>query len=285
MVDTIPSISTEELSQRRTQLRQQRRIRFAQSVWRTLAIAGITGGLVWATTLPIWVLTNPKQVTIKGNELLADDTIRALLPLNYPQSLLWIHPQQVVEHLKTNAPIAWAVVNRTLVPPGLVIEVKERYPVAMALPTATTNPNNSDGVDLLDENGIAVPLERYRSVKPSFKLPTLRVIGSRDYYREHWQVFYRTIRQSEVTVTEVDWREPANVKLKTELGLIHIGAYDSLLVEQLNALARLRQIPRHVPLKDIEFIDLRNPDQPMVQLVKRPSPAPVNAATTVRSTP
>ena len=151
----IASVSQNELTSRRKQLRRARRIKSFQSLWRTLFVGGMATGLVWAITLPDWVIRSPGQIVIEGNDFLSAKVIRSLLPLSYPQSILQVQPQTIAKSLEAQGPIAKATVSRQLLPPGLTIQVKERKPVAIAKPP--TNPNSKTPDGLVDEQGIWMP--------------------------------------------------------------------------------------------------------------------------------
>jgi cell division protein FtsQ len=277
MTSSIASISRTELTQRRKKLRHQRRLKFLQSSWRVLAIAGLAAGSVWATTLPIWVLRQPEQVKVEGNQFIPTQTIRGLLPLSYPQSLLRVEPQAIARTLKEKAPIAEVIVTRQLFPPGLLVQVKERYPVAIAFLTSAdlqavqtrtqlASVEMQSRVGLLDEGGKWIPLERYITLDQSLKLPALRVIGKPDSYQRYWSQLYRDVNRSPVRVMEVNLQDPANLILKTELGLVYFGPYDSRFPDQLKILDRLRRLPARFGANQLVYIDLRDPGTPMVQL-------------------
>ncbi|MBC7970851.1 MAG: FtsQ-type POTRA domain-containing protein [Verrucomicrobia bacterium] len=272
MTSSIASVSRTELAQRRQKLRQRRRIRFLQSSWRVLAICGLTAGVVWAATLPTWVIRRPEQVRIEGNHLIPVRTLRSLLPIPYPQSLFRVEPQAIARELQAKAPIAEVIVSRQLFPPGLIVQVKERLPVAIAVTAEGSSPTAGVTVvasGLLDENGMLMPLERYTSLDQSLKLPSLKVIGNPQSYRPSWSKFYRELTQGPpVKVSEVDWRNPANVILKTDLGMVHIGAYSAQFSSQLRTLDRMRKLSAHSSFSRITYIDLRNLDAPTVQMIK-----------------
>ncbi|MGA7937526.1 MAG: FtsQ-type POTRA domain-containing protein [Kovacikia sp.] len=278
MTSSIVSVSQTELAQRRQKLRYRRRVRSLQTVWRVLAVSGLAGGLVWVATLPAWVIRRPDQVTIEGNHYLSSQTIRALLPIPYPQSLLRIEPQSIQRELQSKAPIATVTVGRRLIPPGLVVQVQERYPVAIALSVATNNPNfyqtnartqaGSLKAGLLDEAGVWIPIEVYTSLNQALKLPELKVIGNLELYRPYWSKLYREVTQSPVKITEVHWQDPANLILRTELGIVHFGPYSSQFTYQLSMLDRMRKLSADSSFSQIAYIDLRNPDSPIVQMVK-----------------
>ena len=267
----IASVSQTQLTTRRKKLRRERRVKSFQALWRSLFVGGMATSLVWAITLPEWVIRQPEQIVIEGNHFLSAQTIRSLLPLSYPQSLLKVQPQAIANSLESQAPIAEATVSRQLVPPGLTIQVKERKPVAIAQAAATKNAKSShldQPGGLLDEQGVLMPESSYRSNSSNIELPTLKVIGSSDQYRPYWSEVYQAVSHSPVKVFEIDWQDPANLILKTELGNVHFGPYSSRFSEQLGILDRMRELPTRVSPSKIAYINLKNPDFPAIQMTK-----------------
>ncbi|MBW4693473.1 MAG: FtsQ-type POTRA domain-containing protein [Lyngbya sp. HA4199-MV5] len=270
MISSIASVSQTELAQRRRKLRQRRRVRFLQAGWRVLAVCGLTAGVIWAATLPTWVIRRPEQVQIEGNHLIPVRTLRSLLPIPYPQSLFRVEPQVIARELQSRAPIEDVIVSRQLFPPGLVVQVKERLPVAIAFTTegsapATTKTTSANS--LLDENGMVIPLGSYTALDQSLKLPSLKVIGNPTTYRSFWSKLYRELTQGPpVNVSEIDLRNPSNLILKTDLGLVHLGAYSTRFPSQLQTLDRMRKLSTHSSFSQITYIDLRNPEAPAIQI-------------------
>lgn len=269
---SIASVSQAQLTNRRKQLRRARRIRSVQSLWRSLFVGGLVGTLGWGITSSDLVIRQPEQIAIEGNHFLSAQAIRSLLPLSYPQSLLQVQPQALAQELESQGPIAEATVSRQLLPPGLTIQVKERKPVAIAIGAAA--PQNSKTArstspeGLLDEQGVWMPASSYQPVEHDFELPTLKVIGSSDRYRPYWSDLYQAVSHSPVKVFEIDWQNPANLILKTELGKVHLGPYSSRVAEQLAILDRMRELPAHVNPSQIAYIDLTNPEFPAIQMLK-----------------
>jgi cell division protein FtsQ len=271
----IPSVSSTELAERRRKLRRQRRWRFLQVSWQVIAVTGLTVGAVWIVTLPDWMLRNPGQIAIEGNEFLSADSIRALLPIAYPQSLLAVQPQQIAQQLESQAPIAEATVTRRLFPPGLTVHIQERYPVAIAYASPSAPPTSPirrstlssvTPVALLDDQGTWIPYENYVALNQSRSLPTLKVIGMQKQYRSEWINLYQEISHSPVKVFELDWRDPANLILNTDLGMVYCGAYSARFGEQLRVLDRMRQLPKDIDSTQVAYIDLRNLESPMIEL-------------------
>ncbi len=259
----IISVSRTDLAQRRQKLRRQRQMKIIQAIWRTFAITGLAGGLLWIAVQPVWMLKAPKQVVMKsGNKLLSNETTQSLLVLSYPQSLWRIEPSAIANSLKKQPTIAQAIVRRRLFPPGLVIEIQERVPVAV-----TQTPGNKKvTIGLLDATGAWIPLEKYTSLNPTRKLPTLRVIGSPKQYCLDWTQLNQAVSQSPVKVMEIDCQNPTNLILKTELGNVHLGASGPQLSEQIKVLAQMRPLAAKLNSGQIEYIDLKNPELPLVQM-------------------
>lgn len=273
---TEPGLSTPsrvELAERRQQLRRQRRLKILQGLWRTTAIAWLTAGLVWATNSPKTLIRSQAQVHISGNQMLATQAIQALLPIDYPQPLIELQPEALETHIKANAPIADVTVRRRLFPPGLTIELQERQPVAVVI--ADGNDPSLQGefsqnadylpTGLLDAQGVWMAEDSFVFFE-DVPLPELKVRQMRRRDLANWPRIYEAIYQSSVDIYEVDWQIPNNLVLHTELGQIHLGPYGNNFSQQLATLRQLKGLNRQVDPKDIAYIDIQNPDQPIVQM-------------------
>lgn len=268
----IASVSQKELAQRRKKLRRQRQMKIIQAIWQTIAISGLAGGLLWVALQPIWVLKTPEQVLMKSdNQLLSQEAIKSLLVLSYPQSLWRIQPAAIADSLKKQPTIAQATVSRRLFPPGLIIEIEERIPVAVAQRSreqSNSTSNKQTNTGLIDANGVWIPLEKYTLVNPQFKLPTLKVIGLPEQYAPYWSKLYPYVSQSSIKITEIDYQDPNNLILKTELGRVYLGATSTQLADQINLLAQLRHINTKLNPSEIDYIDLKNPESPLVHMIQ-----------------
>ncbi len=273
----IASVSRTDLTQRRKRLRRQRRVKIIQTIWQTIAVSGLAGTLLWGAIQPIWVLKTDESIEISGNQLLTDKAVRSRVGLSYPQSMWKIQPSRIAGSLQKQPAIAHAHVTRRLLPPGLIVEVKERIPVAIAQARSSSSEGGVEKtvektLGLIDTSGILIPIESYGSANTSSpnttaKLPSLKVIGSPEQYREFWGQVYQTLSHSSLKITEIDWRDPDNLILKTEFGKVHLGTPNSLSPEKIKVLVQMRQLPAAVNPNQIEYIDLKNPDTPMIQVL------------------
>ncbi|WP_427157520.1 cell division protein FtsQ/DivIB [Aliinostoc sp. HNIBRCY26] len=274
----IVSVSQKDLAQRRQKFRRQRRVQILQTIWRTVAISGLAGGLLWVAVQPIWVLKTPKQVLMRsGEQSLSPEAVQTLLPLSYPQSLWRIQPSVIAESLKKQPTIAQATVNRRLFPPGLIIEIEERVPVALAQKTKNQANNQKENTGLIDTKGMWIPLEKYTLMNPNETLPSLKVIGLPEQYAQYWSQLYTYVSQSSVKITEIDCQDPTNIKLKTEIGNVYLGAFSPQLPEQISLLNRIRNLPKKVNPSDIEYIDLTNPESPLVHMIQKKADESANS--------
>jgi len=289
----ILSVSRTNLAQRRQKLRRQRQIKIIQVIWRTIAVTGLASALLWVAIQPIWVLKDSKQIVIKsGDQVLTQKDIYSLLGVSSPQSLWRIEPSSIADSLRKQPNIAQATVSRRLLPPGLIIEIQERVPVAIAqirkkqtvtscavTPSApgkspdvkSCEENNSaankqNELGLLDASGILMPMAKYMSINPQARLPQMMVIGSPAQYRPFWTQLYEAIHQSSLKVTEIDFQDPTNLILTTELGIVHLGSPSSKLPEQIQVLVQMRHLRTKVNPGNMDFIDIRNPATPLVQM-------------------
>jgi cell division protein FtsQ len=262
----IASVSRTDLAQRRKKLRRRRQIKIIQTVWQTIAVTALASSLLWVTVQPAWVIRTNKDIEISGTQLLKDEFVREHLVLPYPQSLWRIEPSKIATSLQKQSVVAHANVTRRLFPPGLVVEVKERIPVAVAQRSNKNADMKKTTMGLIDITGVLMPLEAFRSVHANLKLPTLKVIGSVEQYRGFWTQLYQTLSQSSLIVSEIDCQDPTNIILKTELGKVHLGAIGSQLPEQIKILTKMRHLPAQVNTSQIEYIDLRNPESPFLQI-------------------
>ena len=111
-----------------------------------------------------------------------------------------------------------------------------------------------------------IPLDKYTSHNPQLQLPQLKIIGFPEQYRSFWTQLYELIGKVEIQITEIDFRDQTNLILRTELGEIHLGSPNTLLSEKIQALSHLRKLSLQVPIQGIDYINLKNPNSPIIQM-------------------
>jgi cell division protein FtsQ len=274
MTGTQPT-SRAELAQRRKQMRRARRSIRLKSSWRFLVVAALAALALWMTTQPTWVLRRSDQVKVEGNQFLSVQTIRALLPIQYPQSIFRTQPSAIVDALKQKAPIIDAWVDRQIFPPSLTVRIRERTPVAQLVDPdmATAHKEkgkavSSHGHDLLDETGVVIPIESLNALNQTLKLPGLKILGRIETIRPQWVGCYQFLRSSPVRIQQIDWRNPTNLVVTGETGTVHLGAYNPAeFPRQLRAMDGMRRLGEKIPKEQIDYIDLKNPDKPAIHQI------------------
>lgn len=270
----VSSISKDQLQERRQLLRRRRRIQITQSLWRLLALGFLAIGVFWGATRPVWLVQSAAQIRIEGNEILSDEAIKTLISIEYPQPLMQIKPNHLAHQLQQRAPIRKATVVRQIFPPRLIIYLQERKPVAQALTEAAAVYGNSQYVQpgLLDAEGVWMPRSSFTLLDATPELPKLIIQGMRADYRQQWSQLYQAICHSPVEVTQIDWRDPSNLVLHTELGVVRLGPFSYRFSAQLAALNRMRMLSEQLSRQQIAYIDLSNPEAPSVQLFQANGP-------------
>jgi len=278
---SVPIDIRERRRERRLALKRQRQTRILQSLWRLLVVSSFAGGLIWAGLLPKWTIHEPQQVVIQGNQYLSTEALRRLLtPTQSNQgssagsvvlqrstddSIITLSPQTIKHRLQRQAPIEQTTVARDLYPPRLTIAVKERKPVAVTVPNPDTI--NPLGKGYLDATGVWMPKESYRS--PTAFTTSFKVVGYHPQYRFQWAKIYPHLKASPVDIQVLNWENPANLILKTEIGKVHLGGNIETLPKQLAILAKLKNLPKKVPPREMRYINLKNPNFILIKLTSQ----------------
>ncbi|MEN9214870.1 MAG: FtsQ-type POTRA domain-containing protein [Gloeomargarita sp. DG02_4_bins_56] len=250
-----------DFRQRRQKIRRQNQYRFWFNLWRTGASAGTTVGLVWVLVHPIWWVREPTQITIRTEGLLSEARVRELLSLKQPQPLWQLSPPALTQALQQQAIVAQVQVRRQAFPSRVEVWVQERYPVAVLVP---------EQQGFLDREGNQLSGEYASILRQLKRYPELRVQGWHPTQKSLWPQVYQAVMASPVRVTGINWENPGDIRLQTELGWIRLGGNLQQLPEQLATLDRLRHLPRQVPLNRIAAIDLSDPQAPLVELRQEP---------------
>lgn len=253
-----------DIKDRRLALKQQRKLRLLQSGWRFLLVSSLMGGLLWASTLPKWNIRYPQQVTIEGNQYLKSQTIKGIVQDASSQSILTLAPDRIKTILQAQAPIAQVRVVRELYPPRVSIAITERQPVAVTVSDPSTESEQEKGY--LDATGMWMSAEDYQA-SGAFTPPKLQVIGYQSHYRWQWETIYPQLQALPLTVHTINWQNPANLILETELGEVHLGGNLEALPKQLQVLAKLKHLPQEQPLDQMRYINLKNPEFILIEVI------------------
>jgi cell division protein FtsQ len=254
----------------------ERKTQSWQITWRAFVSSCLALSLFLLIILPKWSIDNNSQIQVVGNQLVSSQTIYELLPLSYPRSIWQIPTHQLSKNLELKPPIIAAKITRQLLPPRLIVAIEERIPIAFAV--------KEGKVGFLDKQGNWIAKSFYQNLQQSSQLqhsqgqsqlPSLKVIGFNDRYRSQWQELYELIINRSIEFFEVNWQDPNNLIVKTELGTVYLGSCSSELSKKFTVLDRLRDLSKRFNTSEIVYIDISNPDSPVIQR-KQKIKAPAN---------
>ncbi|MEL7227658.1 MAG: cell division protein FtsQ/DivIB, partial [Cyanobacteria bacterium J06576_12] len=188
--------------------------------------------------------------------------------------LVNVQPEELANSLTAYPPIEAAIVHRRLIPPKLHVQITEKVPVAIALPTnrpplqsLTDESTPFEEPGLIDAQGYWMPRDSFSELGVEAN-PLLKVIGIRAKDVATWKQIYRGVAQSPVGVTAIDWSNQDNLILHSELGKVHLGPYSERFTAQISALDQLRSIEEQTPSEQIAFINLQDPENPIIEVLK-----------------
>ncbi len=225
-------------------------------------MGGILAGLGWVFSQADWRISKPEQVQIQGNQYLSDATIREWLAIPYPKLIMELAPAELTARLLERGSISSVKIDRTLLPPHLLVRVEDLPPVARII-----RDDSTDSQIFVDELGRQLPLSSYHS-KIWQSSPKLALRAPSKGTCPDWKQLYLAIQTSPVAIETIDCRNPQNLILQTELGKVRLGAISdkSRLNSQLQQLDRLRDWKKHIDVAEVDYLDLENPDAPKFQL-------------------
>jgi cell division protein FtsQ len=257
-----------ELKTIREEFQQHKKLLLRQKMWRSLFISGVAGGLCWGFTIPKWEVLDFSQIIVEGNHYLGKETIVSFLGIDYPESIWQVQTGKMRQNLTSLPPIAEVKVTRQIFPPTIKIALREKIPVAVSLSPISLNSQSSQGQQqsgFLDKNGDWLPKNFY--AKTTAKLPAIQVKGYRQQDRLNWQKLYRAIELSPVKFLAVDWSDPNNLILYTQLGKVYLGTSDrgNEISEKLQILENMGELGKQVSPDRLDYIDLTNLRSPKIK--------------------
>ncbi|MBR8827845.1 MAG: FtsQ-type POTRA domain-containing protein [Gomphosphaeria aponina SAG 52.96 = DSM 107014] len=255
--------SAQKEKKRRAYWQRKRWLKYWQGVGRSLSIASIAGGLFWLVTLPNWMIRSESQIDLESQQYLSKDELVSLLPWEQPQYIFKINPEKLSAYLKSTAPIAEATVERQLFPPKLKFRVQELDLVAIVY-------RENKEVGSVDQKGKFIARKFYRGDK-NLELPSIKLLEFNEESGAYWQEMYPLLMNYSVKISEIDWQDPSNMILKTEMGNVSLGPYTSQekLARQLEVLGEIYSSKEQLDTSKIILLDLSNPESPAIKIKQK----------------
>ena len=257
-------------TERRRQLRQQRRQERLRNLWRFLVLLTLAGGLGYGLLRQGWVLTGPDQVEVVGSQQVGADQVVQAARLVFPQPLLGLHPKRIAEALASALPVEQVQVNRLMAPPRLRVELVDRKAVARAQ-RRTAKGSEQGYVDRLG-HWMSIRQGQGATAKAS---AGLLVLGWQPRYRPALALMLEQRERLGGDISQIRFEPDSSIWLQSKrLGKVRFGPADAQLERRLEVLRHLQQeLLDRVKGRQLQSIDLSDPEQPELGLPFTPSRA------------
>lgn len=260
-------------SQRRQELRQQRRTDRLRNGWRFLVYSALAAGVGYGLMRQGWLLRNAAQVEVSGSTLVSRQQVIEAADLHFPQPLLGLQPSEISRSLSDSLPVEQVRVSRLMMPPRLRIELKDRQVVARA------ERQQSGGLarGFVDQRGAWISERQTHGLASPGDL-SLKVLGWSERHRATIARLLEVREDFQGGLREIRFDPEGNLWVTTgNLGAVRLGLEDGQLDRRLLALLHLnKDLPEKLGSRRPGSVDLTDPDQPELS-VGATTPPPANA--------
>jgi len=228
------------------------------AIWRSSIVALCTVGFFLLAILPYWQIQHQSQIQVRGNRLVSNNFVYSTLNFKYPQFIWTINGLNLAKKIESVPSVNVARINKTAIPPKLIVTLQEKHPVAIAI--------SSGEVGFLDISGQWIAQKFYDNINENFALPKIKVVNYKPQYQQKWRNLYELISlYSELKITEVQWSESSDLILSTKIGKVFLGSNSALLTKQFTTMLELLNLKSYVKSNNIAYIDLSNPSSSIIQ--------------------
>jgi cell division protein FtsQ len=257
-------------SERRRQLRQQRRNERLRNLWRLVVLLALASGLGYGLLRQGWVLTGPSQVEVVGSAQVGPEQVVQAAQLTFPQPLLALQPKRIAEAVAGALPVEQVQVSRLMAPPRLRVELVDRQAVARA------QRRTSKGIEqgFVDRFGHWMSNRQGQGVAAKASAG-LTVLGWQLRYRPALAQLLEERDRLGSDLRQIRFEPGGSLWLESSsLGQVRLGPPDARLGRRLEVLGHLQQeLPARIKGRRLQSIDLSDPEQPELGL-----PVPVRPA-------
>ena len=250
-------------SERRRELRQQRRAERWRNLWRLVVFSLISAGLGYGLLRQGWSLRDPSQVQVVGSRLVSRDQVIAAAHLQFPQPLLALSPRQLKAELAEALPVEQVRVTRLMLPPRLRIDLMDREAVARA------QRRTAAGLELgsIDQRGNWITANQ-AAVVLNPRSQDLLVSGWNERHRPAVVLLLANRPALGPGLRQIRFEPDGSIWLTTtELGDLRLGPADGKLRRRLEVAAHLiHTLPNQLKGRRFQLIDLSDPEQPELSL-------------------
>lgn len=243
----------EWIKSRRDQRKLARNARLRRQTFRFMLLATLlTIGFFGFRYVP-WYLTDPSQITVKGNLVVTPEQVKSAIANNVSEPLYKVDPKLLEKSVQRLEAVRFAFVRRyTLPQPRITVDILEEFPWASFSSDAEKPPDY-----VIAQSGRMIPIARF----PTVMQPPLRVYGKPNLKMTsnevaQWASWIALIsEQSHMPVQYIDMRSPFDVRVQNGDLYLKLGTPDSSLTRRLGRLTSVMTAIE--PMKEqLEYVDL-----------------------------
>lgn len=253
---------------RRKKRKSARVARIRRQLIRYTLLAGlVTLGVAGFTRVDWWLPNSPEAIEVRNNKVASTEQIRAVLAPYADRPLFRLDPQQLEAQVNKLPAVKYSFVRRSLLPkPHLVVEVLEEFPWA-TLCTAPGVPPHA----VIAQSGRIIPIKDF----PAVIQPPLQFYGDASSSLKEADVvrwanwIALTSAQTGLTVSSVDMRNPADIRVQSGDLKLKVGPADSGLSRRLGRLNSVMPVLSNYRER-LEYIDLSLDNSVPLKIAKEP---------------
>lgn len=260
--------------ERRRRLRQERRRERIVQSWRFGALTATAACLGWVLLAQGWTLHTKEQMVVEGSQRLGRDAVIEAAQMQFPLRLLSLQPSQMETTLLKQLPVQAVTVQRRLLPPGLMVTLEDRRPLASATRVGRK------GVEKGMVDGLGHWMAHAAVGHGEEPETSIQVKGWAPAQRPALAMLLEQRDQLGSPLQTINIAADGNISLTTAgLGLVQLGTDPGLLEQQLTTMRQLsRSLPADLKRQPGSSIDLSDPAKPELQLPAPPQQTETKAS-------
>ncbi len=207
---------------------------------------------------------NIKDIKISGSELFSQDDVVNSSSLEFPIRLIFIETNFLEKELKQNLSLKNVSVNRQILPFGLKVHLKTRFPIAYGERVL----NNEKIWGFIDKEGIFIT--KQNSDDMNLRKLTLKVFGWKEKFKKILSEILIAQENYEFDIVKITFSTNGFLTVEEkDLKTIFLGFNPNLINYQLQIINNLKnEFKKNYFSTKIDNIDLTDPNKPKIKVFK-----------------
>ncbi len=238
--------------------------KYYMSLWRILFFSGFSLYLFTIFSNNAFKPIEEINIIINGNNIYEYNDVKRAAKIKERTPLLNIIPKRISNTLKGKLSLQSVSARRQLFPPSLIIDIRERQPVAYARRLIS----DKYQYGLIDLDAIWIPI-KWEKISSKYDIK-LKVFGWKNNHKESISYIIKNRFNLGSSLKEIKLNSKGGLVLKTDIfNSVILGADYALIPQQLKVLAYLSEnLPKKLNNKKFISIDLRDLSKPELQTDK-----------------